>query len=93
MAKEMFKEIKGKTRARYGFAMIATNEIKKGTFIIQEKPQLVWKNPTGVPQTEDPLEIQKEMGIAEIKGIHAAFNNMKKLTKTNIYNCGIILTI
>ena len=78
MAKEMFKEIKGKTRARYGFAMIATKEIKKGTFIIQEKPQLVWKNPTGVPQTEDPLEIQKEMGIAEIKGIHAAFNNMKK---------------
>ena len=28
MAKEMFKEIKGKTRARYGFAMIATKEIK-----------------------------------------------------------------
>ena len=76
MAEGMFKEIKGKTRGRYGFAMIATREIKKGTFIMQEKPQLVWKNPTGVPQNMS--ESDKELGIAEIKGIHAAFHDMKK---------------
>ena len=74
----MFNEIKGKTRGRYGFAMIATKEIKKGTFIVQEKPQLVWKNPSGVPQNEYSMKIQKELGIAEIKGIHAAFHDMKK---------------
>ena len=74
MAEEMFKEIKGKTRGRYGFAMIATKEIKKGTLVMQEKPQLVWKNPTAVPQ--NMLDI--ELGIAEIKGIHAAFHEMKK---------------
>ena len=53
MAEDMFKEIKGKTRGRHGFAMIATKEIKKGTTILQENPQLVWKNPTGVPEKSD----------------------------------------
>ena len=73
MAEDMFKEIKGKTRGRHGFAMIATKEIKKGTTILQENPQLVWKNPTGVPEKSDI-----GLGIAEVRGIHAAFHEMKK---------------